>query len=194
MKKFFILLAVAITAIAYAAQDSSLSIRQVRDPVQLKAKLNANFADAESRIAELEVTIGTNVNGAVSVASLTASGAVMGGSLSTTGDVGIAEGALTDSTVVTADIKDGEIVDADINASAAIDVTKLGTGGVIPVNSAASLTNIPAANLTGDIALARMASAVPAFASGSFYVSDTTQLVFIAGSVTNVIDADITTP
>lgn len=90
MKKFFILLAVAITAIAYAAQDSSLSIRQVRDPVQLKAKLNANFADAESRIAELEVTIGTNVNGAVSVASLTASGAVTGGSLSTTGNVTIA--------------------------------------------------------------------------------------------------------
>lgn len=58
MKKYLILLSVAITAIAYAAQDSGLSIRQVRDPVQLRAKLNANAADAESRLIAAAVTNG----------------------------------------------------------------------------------------------------------------------------------------
>jgi len=58
------------------------------------------------------------------------------------GALTISEGALANSTVLSADIKDGEIVNADINASAAIAVTKLGTGGVIPANSGASLTNL----------------------------------------------------
>lgn len=35
---------------AMAAQDTAFSIRQVRDPVQLKAKLEANAQDAETRL------------------------------------------------------------------------------------------------------------------------------------------------
>lgn len=41
------------------------------------------------------------------------------------GAVTITEGALTDSTILSADIKDGEIVNADVNASAAIAGTKI---------------------------------------------------------------------
>lgn len=53
-----------------AAQDSSLTLRQVRDPVQLRASLNANAADAESRIAVVEsgVTV-TNAAAAFTVAT-----------------------------------------------------------------------------------------------------------------------------
>ena len=43
-----------VVVTVYAAQDSSLSIREVRDPVQLRAKLNANALDAETRIAAVE--------------------------------------------------------------------------------------------------------------------------------------------
>lgn len=45
---------------------------------------------------------------------------------------------------------------------------------------------------TQTVALA--ASAVQPLAEGVFAVADSTQLVFIASGVTNVIDADITTP
>ena len=41
------------------------------------------------------------------------------------GAVTITEGALTDSTILSADIKDGEIVNADVNSSAAIAGTKI---------------------------------------------------------------------
>lgn len=54
-------------------------------------------------------------------------------------------------TVSTTNINDLTIVNGDISATAAIDVTKLGTGKVIPANSGASLTNLnfAAGNLTG---------------------------------------------
>lgn len=52
MKKLILLAAaVALVAGLYAAQDAELSIRQVRDPVQLREKLNANATDAEARIS-----------------------------------------------------------------------------------------------------------------------------------------------
>jgi hypothetical protein len=67
MKKYLICAAALLlgASVVYAAQDSALTIRQVRDPVQLKDKLNANALDTETRVAALEVTIGTNVTDAV---------------------------------------------------------------------------------------------------------------------------------
>jgi hypothetical protein len=106
-------------------------------------------------------------------------GLLTAGAISTTGAVTIAEGALTDSKVVSADIKDGEIVNADVNASAAIAVTKLGTGGIIPANSAASLTNIPGANITGNIPVAAISNAV--YGTGALITND----VIVAGNTTN---------
>jgi hypothetical protein len=49
-KKLISLFAICSAVGIYAAQDASLTIRQVRDPVQLQAKLNANATDAESRL------------------------------------------------------------------------------------------------------------------------------------------------
>lgn len=95
------------------------------------------------------------------------------------------------------------------------------TGTVTDVASLnATITNIPAASVTsGNLAIERITNAAatvgasiggnipfaaltnaviatlqPAYASGKFSVVGTTQLVFIAGTVTNVIDSDITTP
>lgn len=66
------------------------------------------------------------------------------------------EGALANSTVVAADIKDGEIADADLSASAAISVSKIATSGqfasgvkrtysvlAVSVADAATLTPVP---------------------------------------------------
>ena len=58
---------------------------------------------------------------------------------------------------------------------------------------------VAATRLTGNVDHARLTNAVvatimPAYASGKFAIADTTQLVFVASGVTNVIDADITTP
>lgn len=73
--------------------------------------------------------------------------------------------------------------------------------------AAARLTNamssgsvsLPATNLTGNVAAAALTNAIvgtiqPAYTYGVFSVVDATQLVFIASGVTNVIDADIGTP
>jgi len=58
MKKYIVLLMAVFAIGIYAAQDASLTIRQVRDPVQLREKLNANAADAESRLIAAAITNG----------------------------------------------------------------------------------------------------------------------------------------
>lgn len=136
------LLVCGVFGMVQAAQDTTLDQKQVRDPRYLETWLETNASDAESRIAAVEASGVTGSNTLVTV-----------GALYVTGAVTIAEGKLADSTVVSADIKNGEIVDADVNASAAIAVTKLGTGATIPANSAASLTNLTPANISnGNIA------------------------------------------
>jgi hypothetical protein len=54
------------------------------------------------------------------------------------------------------------IVNSCVASAAAIDVTKLGTGLTIPANSASSLTNLQASALEGNIAQARIATALAA--------------------------------
>ena len=119
MKKYIVLLMALFAIGVFAAQDSALSIRQVRDPVQLREKLNTNAADAEARILVVESSLGTNTTLAVTV-----------GALSTTGTVTIAEGALTASTVTSTTIKDATIGNADVSANAAIAQTKIATNNL----------------------------------------------------------------
>ena len=139
MRKLIILAAAMLCASAvYAAQDSGLTIRQVRDPVQLKDKLNANASDAQTRMAALEVSLTTNQ-------TVVVTGLITAGALSTTGAVTIAEGALTASTVTSTTIKDATIVNADISATAAIAMTKLATnslGAVTLTFSSTLCTNV----------------------------------------------------
>lgn len=169
MKKLIIaaLACIFTLSVAYAAQNSAASIRQVRDPVQLKDLLDSNAADAESRIAAIEAT---------EVGNALAPGQIIVGNASTVSTAVAVSGAMT----------------IDTNG-----VTTL--AGNIPV---ARITNAAAtvgSSIGGNIPVAAISNAVvstylPASAVGRFNVVGTTQLVFIASGVTNVIDADITTP
>jgi len=160
-------LASALCGLAvYAAQDTALEQKEVRDPRQLETYLEANATDAQTRLAALEGSLGTNATLGVTV-----------GALTTTGAVTIGEGKIADSTIVSADIKDGAITNTDIAATAQIAGTQLSTA-------------VQASLAKADTAVQPFGTNV--IAGGYFYVSDTTQLVWIAGVVTNVIDADIT--
>jgi hypothetical protein len=170
MKKMWVLLAGAmLSLVVVAEQTSEISIRQVRDPVQLRALLSANAADAESRIAVVESSLGTNTALGVTV-----------GALTTTGAVTIAEGALADSTVVSADIKDGTIVNADLNAAAAIAHTKLAPvlPGYVFVGNASS--QAVAVAVSGDVTIDN-AGAV-AIASGVIVNADVATNAAIVGT------------
>ena len=160
----------ALVLAVYAAQDTDIERVEVRDPVRLEAFLDANALDAQTRMVALEAGISTSATPVVT-------GLLTAGAISTTGDVTIAEGALTDSKIVSADIKNGEIVNADINSSAAI------TGGKLDLTS--GTTAVTASGLVkggtlgiGDGVLARVAGT----------------LVWIEGGITNALDADVTTP
>lgn len=61
MKKFISLMAVFMTIGAMATQTTALTQKQVRDPRQLEAILEANFADAESRLVAAGVTTAADI-------------------------------------------------------------------------------------------------------------------------------------
>jgi hypothetical protein len=91
-----------------------------------------------------------------------------------------------------------ELYAADVNLGTnALAASRL-TGNV----AVARITNAAAtvgASIGGNIPVAAISNAFqstlqPAYAAGKFSIAATTQLVFIASGVTNVIDADITTP
>jgi hypothetical protein len=65
-------------------------------------------------------------------------GKLEAGTLTVRSTLTLTEGVLTDSTVVSADIKNDSIVDADVNSAAAIAISKLATSGNL---AAATLTN-----------------------------------------------------
>ena len=73
MKKFLTLIAALLVCGAVeSAQKVAFSQREIRDPRQLETHLEANATDAETRIAVLETSIGTNAaTAAVTVGSLT---------------------------------------------------------------------------------------------------------------------------
>ena len=158
-------MAVLCAGVAFA-QSTDYTIRQIRDPVQLQEKVNSDMTTIKSRLCAVE---SSNLQ--------TTASAVTVGALSTTGTVTIAEGALTDSKIVSADIKDGEIVNADINASAAI------TGGKLNLTS--GTTAVTASGLVKGGTLG-IGSGVLARVAGT--------LVWIEGGITNSLDPDVTTP
>jgi len=67
MKKiaYILLAALLVSGVVLAAQDSTLSQREVRDPLKLEAILEANASDAETRLAAIEggsATVTQNAN------------------------------------------------------------------------------------------------------------------------------------
>lgn len=123
--KMVVTLLCVIGGVAIAAQDSTLSQREVRDPVQLEVILEANAADAESRIASLE---GGSTVGAVEP------GYIIVGNASTVGVDVVVSGDITMATNGAVAIATGVIVNADVSGSAAITGGKLdltsGTGAI----------------------------------------------------------------
>lgn len=152
----------ATLALGWAAQNSAATIRQVRDPVQLKALLDSNAADAQSRIAAIEAIDGAG--GAL------APGYIVVGNAATVSTAVAVSGAMTIAT-------NGE-------------TTLAGNIPVERITNALATAVIPAAGISNAV----VSTYLPASSVGRFNVVGTTQLVFIASGVTNVIDADITTP
>jgi len=120
MKYFNIFLVlVTLSFSAYAAQDTTLTERELRDPKQLEPWLEANASDAETRIAAIE--------GGTATVTQTADTLLVGNDASNqvampvTGDVTISQ----DGTNVTTAITAGSIVNADVNTNAAIAYSKL---------------------------------------------------------------------
>ena len=170
MKKIIIaVLACIVTlSVAQAVQNSDASIRQVRDPVQLKALLDSNAADAQSRLAAIEAIEGAG--GAL------APGQIVIGNAATVATAVAVSGAMTIETNGVTTLVGNIPVARITNAAATVGAS---IGGNIPV---AAISN------------AVVSTYLPASEVGRFNVVGTTQLVFIASGVTNVIDADITTP
>jgi hypothetical protein len=172
MKKLVMIAAALAACLAYAAQDVVLDgQREVRDPVQLEVWLEANAADAQTRLAALEAS--TNlISGSATLTTL----AVPGTGLSLTGTgtnvIGTAAGLI-----------DGEKIADDTIDDDSIDFSDV-TGADITLTDCGAVTS--SGKVTGtELALS---------ATQWFDIVNTTQLVFIAAGVTNVIDADITTP
>lgn len=88
------------------------------------------------------------------------------------------------------------LVQVDAAAYSILTNTPVWTGMVATVSAhSATLTNLPAASVTaGNLAAARMTNAVPALSFGTFSIVGSTQLVYVASGITNIIDSDITTP
>jgi hypothetical protein len=101
---------------ANAAQDTTLTQRQVRDPRQLEVILEANATDTETRVAALE---GGSTVGSVEP------GYIIVGNASTVGVDVVVSGDLTMANDGTAAIASGVIINADVKSDAAIVYSKL---------------------------------------------------------------------
>lgn len=159
---------VLIPGVAQAARYEQLNVTELSIGGTVvtgtAAQINVAVAGAKATLTPTLVSNGTLV--------VYGKDANFTNSVTVGGAVAIGEGALANSTVLSADVKDGELVNADINSSAAIAVTKLGTGGVIPANSGASLTNLNASSLgSGNAPLSVLTNALDT--AGGVYITNT---------------------
>lgn len=89
MKKILAVISIAACGAVAVGQTNDYSNRNVRDPVQLQAKINADLSAVDTRLDALEGS--TNVNGAGVFQSITAgaatvqTNATVGGTLGVTG-------------------------------------------------------------------------------------------------------------
>lgn len=171
-----------VALIAYGAQDTALSQKEVRDPRQLELWLESNASDAETRLAAVE---GGDVPGAVGGAL--ASGKIVVGNSGGTGEARTVSGDLRLSNTGVASIPAAAVeltncsssvqsslgkADTAIQsgatfnaAAAAYDVSGF-TNGTFNVNR---IPNLNASKINaGDLALARISAGLPAYDISSF--------------------------
>lgn len=169
------------------------------------SRLTGNVAVA--RITNAAATVGASIGGNIPVAAMTNAagsiGAFIGGNvpLASVTNAGATLGpyvlgnipaASLTNALATAVIPLAGITNALASAGATI-------GGNVNVASITNALTTGGASIGGNIPVAAISNAFqatlqPAYAAGKFSIAATTQLVFIASGVTNVIDEDITTP
>lgn len=183
-----IVAALMAAACVYAAQDTALDgMAEVRDPVRLKVWLEANAGDAETRIAAVESGVqgSTATLGALTVSTnlIVGGTASVGGASTLSGAVTVIGGSVTSRWDDASSKIDGEQIAADTIDDDSIDFGDV-TGADLTLTDCGPITS------SGAVQGATLALS----ATQWFDVIDTTQLVFISAGVTNIIDADITTP
>ena len=184
MKKKMVVIVIAalIASIAYGAQDTALTQKEVRDPRQLETWLENNASDAETRLAAVE---GGGVPGAVGGAL--ASGKIVVGNSVGTGEARTVSGDLRISNTGVASLPAAAVeltncssavqsslgkADTAIQsgatfnaAAAAYDVSGF-TNGTINANR---IPNLNASKINaGDLALARISAGLPAYDVSGF--------------------------
>ena len=176
MKKIMIIAcALVVVAISATAAQKNINTRDIEHPRLLEAALDNNFDE----LYAADVNLGTN---ALAASRLT-------------GNVAVAR--ITNAAATVGSYIGGNIpVAAMTNAAGSIGAS---IGGNIPVAAMTNAAGSIGASIGGNIPVAAISNAFqatlqPAYAAGKFSIAATTQLVFIASGVTNVIDADITTP
>ena len=122
--------ALLVCGAMYAAQDTDLSQREVRDPRQLETWLETNATDAEARLASLETSASSNA-----VGIFYGKDATFTNTLTVGKTVTIPAGALTDASVVNADLATG------------IDSAKLLAGSTVTAINGAAITNLSPAKI-----------------------------------------------
>lgn len=108
MKKAIGLIAVGIVALAglsATALDTELSIRQIRDPVQLREKLNANFSELAGGtnlppgVVTKSSSVTTNISASAYVTNATATATFTPQTISITDTNGVTINAVTNGTI-----------------------------------------------------------------------------------------------
>lgn len=165
MKKYGVsMLALLVCGVSFAAQDTALTQREVRDPRQLEVWLEGNATDAQTRLAACEAGAITLASGKIIVGNsggtgeaVTVSGDIL---LSNTGEATIQPGAVEASMiaadVVTNVLASGMVLPAvDGSAVTNIDAAALAKGSVATAIDGGAVTNLDAANLAaGSVASA----------------------------------------
>jgi len=147
MKYLNLILAAVLASIvaAQAAQKVAFTQREVRDPRQLEAALEANAADAQAQLAAVE---------AAGVGSALASGKIIVGNSGGTGTAVTVTGDIAISNTGAASIGSGVIVNADIATNAAIAGSKLAQAVQDSLSLADSAVQPIDADYTNAVALA----------------------------------------
>jgi hypothetical protein len=139
MKKNLIQVAcMALSLSAYATQESAISKRQVQDPVQLRAILNANAADAESRLVAAGVT---------TAADITLTNSSNAGTASITADVDGSADAGDKNKILVPDNGGFKFQSDSASKGTLADILAFGNTGIVTMLGSATIDNSTSATV-----------------------------------------------
>jgi hypothetical protein len=196
--------AIALSKLATGALPTGITVASANivDGSIVNADINASAAIADTKLATISTagkvsnsaTTATNLNTASTIVARDASGNFAAGTITAnlignvTGNLTGTASAIDDNTVTSAKIVDGSIVNADINASAAIALTKLGTGA-LPTGITVTSTNIVDGSIVNADINASAAIALSKLATGALPTGITVASANIVDG--SIVNADI---